>query len=61
MTWLCSDSDDDEAGFRREPPESRVTNTQHVEKHGEPIHEDMVRSTVKPVEAAAVDFEDVFR
>ncbi|XP_028402377.1 tight junction protein ZO-1-like isoform X2 [Dendronephthya gigantea] len=55
-----SDSDDEEAGFPREPPESRVTNTQDVEKHGELIHENMVRTTVKPVEAAAVDFEDVF-
>ncbi|CAB4012456.1 tight junction ZO-1-like isoform X3, partial [Paramuricea clavata] len=55
-----SDSDDDEAGFSRDPRESRVTDTQDVERRGEQINEELVRTTVKPVEAGPVDFEDVF-
>ena len=60
LDCLCSDSDDDEAGFARRPQESRVTDTQDVDRRGEQVHEDLVATTVKPVEAA-LDIDDMFR
>ena len=42
--------------------ETRTTqNLEEAQRRAEPVEEDLMRSTVKPVEAAEVDLDEMFR
>ena len=63
MTCLSSDSDEEDRNYAQDSrvvTDMSATHLEETDRGADVVEEDLVRTTVKPVEAN-IDFDDMFR